>query len=129
MRPAGGGPRFPVLRQKPASEGKHVADPVAARAGRGPAPESAGDHKVRLIDRTDIQCPVHHWNIRLREYKASGKDGGRDDGIWRHGVAAYSRGSRGPVPAAWRPPPPTPNAWNPPRPHCPGGQRTSPPSA
>lgn len=56
--------RFPV----PVSEEKSQASqdaPGARRPKEGPG--SADGHKVKPIDGTDMQWPVHHWNIRLRD--------------------------------------------------------------
>jgi len=63
MRPAGGGPFFRSRYR----EGNRAADPVAARAGRTQILDAPTAIKVKLTDGTDMQWPVHHWNIRLRD--------------------------------------------------------------
>src|ERR1700691_2491236 len=98
MRPAGGGlvPRSRItnrLRKR-----QRVAVPAAACAGWRQVPESAEGHKVKPIDGADVQWPVLHWNIRLREQNRLGKSRGGATGLgeveWRRiagfGVVVYS---------------------------------------
>jgi hypothetical protein len=75
---------FPGPASETASE-----EPIRSRRApaEGRSPKALRAIKVKLIDGIDMQCPLHLWNIRLREEKPLGKKG-RTTSIGGRGVAA-----------------------------------------
>jgi hypothetical protein len=63
MRPVGGGP---VSRPRHRKRNRGPARSLPAPA-EGRSPEAPTAIKAKPMDGTNMQWPVHHWNIRLRD--------------------------------------------------------------